>query len=117
MSGFVIFGGILVVLLSTIVWAAFRAGEDTGVALDPAERRDAAIEALRDLELEFHTGKLTREEYGAMRGRLEAAALAARDEAAESGTPVGEAATCAACTAPLEGGEAFCSSCGAPATR
>ena len=116
MSGFVLFGGILVVLLSTIVWAAFRAGEDTGVALDPGERRDAAIEALRDLELEFQTGKLSREEYEVMRGRLEVEALAARDEAAEGGT-AGGTTTCPACATPLDGGEAFCPSCGAPTTR
>lgn len=117
MSGFVLFGGILVVLLSTIVWAAVRAGEDTGVALDPEERRDAAIEALRDLELEFQTGKLSPEEYTTMRGRLEVEALTARNEAAEGGTAGGETTACAACAAPLEGPEAFCPSCGASTTR
>ncbi|WP_419939898.1 hypothetical protein [Candidatus Palauibacter sp.] len=53
MTGFALFGGILLVLLITIIWAAIRAGEDTGAALGAAERRDAAIEALRDLELEY----------------------------------------------------------------
>ncbi|MYG20527.1 MAG: hypothetical protein F4208_13400, partial [Gemmatimonadales bacterium] len=83
MTGFVLFGGILVVLLVTIIWAAIRSGEDTGASLDPAERRDAAIEALRDLELEYRTGKLREDEYRSTRARLERAAIAARDAAAQ----------------------------------
>ena len=122
MTGFFIFGGILLVLLSTVIWAAIRGGEDTGVALDDAERRDAAIEALRDLELEYRTGKLTTAEYGSVRARLERAAIEARDAAsAEAGrAPVApsahgtaEEASCPACAAPLAGGEAFCGACGA----
>lgn len=122
MTGFFIFGGILVVLLATVVWAAIRGGEDTGVALDPAERRDAAIEALRDLELEYRTGKLTAAEYGSVRARLERAAIEARDAAASgagraaaaaSADGIGGEAFCTACGAPLAGGEAFCAACGA----
>lgn len=133
MTGFWMFGGILIVLLATIVWAAFRAAEDTGAALDPAERRDAAIEALRDLELEFRTGKVTEEEYRAVRARLERAALEARDAAtvgharadaggaggggADSAAAMTRAETsrvCTACSADLEGAEAFCPACGVP---
>ena len=123
MTGFFIFGGILLVLLATVVWAAIRGGEDTGVALDAAERRDAAIEALRDLELEYRTGKLTSAEYGSVRARLERAAIEARDAAASgasrsavapSGDGNGDDASCPACAAPLTGGEAFCGACGAP---
>ena len=122
MTGFFIFGGILVVLLATVVWAAIRGGEDTGVALGAAERRDAAIEALRDLELEYRTGKLTAAEYGSVRARLERAAIEARDAAASgAGRPaasasadgIGGEAFCTACGAPLAGGEAFCAACGA----
>lgn len=124
MTGFVLFGVILVVLVATIIWAAIRGGEDTGAALAPAERRDAAIEALRDLELEYRTGKLTPEEYETVRARLEREAVTARNEAAggevaagpgrtahASSEPRGKAA-CPACEHPLEGGEAFCPACG-----
>lgn len=104
MSGFVLFGGMLAVLLVVIVWAALRSGADTGVALDPVERRDAAVEALRDLELEYRTGKLTDDEYASVRARLERTALQARDEAAEAGCP--------GCGASLSGDEAFCPVCG-----
>lgn len=113
MTGFVLFGSILFILIGTIVWAAFRAGEDTGAALEPAERRDATIEALRDLELEFRTGKLTEEEYRVVRTRLESEALAARDAAASDSDGSESARVCGACESPLDGKGAFCPSCGA----
>ncbi|WP_420439086.1 hypothetical protein [Candidatus Palauibacter sp.] len=121
MTGFVLFGGILLVLLITIIWAAIRAGEDTGASLGAAERRDAAIEALRDLELEYRTGKLGEEEYGTLRARLERTAIDARDAAARGGSrdpapePPESAASpgpCSECAAPLTGDEAFCPTCG-----
>ena len=121
MTGFVLFGGILVVLLATIIWAAIRSGEDTGASLDPAERRDAAIEALRDLELEYRTGKLREDEYRSTRARLERAAIDARDAAAQDRTtePPPTAAKapasprpCPECAAPLTGDESFCPTCG-----
>lgn len=125
MTGFVLFGGILVVLLATIIWAAIRAGEDTGASLGAAERRDAAIEALRDLELEYRTGKLREEEYGALRARLERTAIDARDAVA-SGRTGGEgrparnrggapaaSVPCPECERALAGDEAFCPACGA----
>ncbi|WP_420634048.1 hypothetical protein [Candidatus Palauibacter sp.] len=114
MTGFVLFGGILLVLLSTIVWAAIRAGEDTGAALGPADRRDAAIEALRDLELDYHTGKLPDEEYRALRARLEREAVEARDAAVSGGA--GTTVPCGACGVALTGHEAFCPACGVAIT-
>ena len=121
MTGFVLFGGILVVLLVTIIWAAIRSGEDTGASLGAAERRDAAIEALRDLELEYRTGKLREDEYRSTRGRLERAAIEARDAAArgpatDPAPPPAKAPPtlrpCPECAAPLTGDEAFCPTCG-----
>ena len=125
MTGFVLFGSILAVLLATIIWAAIRAGDDTGASLGAAERRDAAIEALRDLELEYRTGKLREEEYRDLRARLERTALDARDAVA-SGRPGREQRSagsrreapaasdrCPDCEQPLAGDEAFCPACGA----
>lgn len=103
MTGVLLFGGILALLATAIVWAALRASDDTGGALAPAERRDAAIEALRQLEFEYGTGKMSEEEYLAVRDRLRAEALAARDAADGGGCP--------ACGAPLGDGR-FCPACG-----
>ncbi|MDE2661624.1 MAG: hypothetical protein OXI39_01290 [Gemmatimonadota bacterium] len=121
MTGFILFGVILAVLLGTIIWAAIRSGEDTGASLGAAERRDAAIEALRDLELEYRTGKLQEEEYRATRARLERTALDARDAAARgpAEAPAPEPRElpasprpCPECAASLTGDEAFCPACG-----
>ena len=126
MTGFILFGGILAVLLATIIWAAIRSGEDTGASLGPAERRDAAIEALRDLELEYRTGKLHEDEYQATRARLERAAIDARDAAAGNAAARGPAKApapqppqpaasprpCPECDVSLTGDEAFCPTCG-----
>lgn len=106
MTGFYLFGSVIVLLLTAIIWAAVRAGRDTGAALAPDERVGAAIEALRQLELEYQTGKLSDEEYGALRGQLEREALAARD-ARPSGF-------CSECGQSLETAGKFCSGCGHP---
>jgi len=103
-TGFYAFGSVIVLLLTAIIWAAVRAGRDTGAALAPEERVDAAIEALRQLELEYQTGKLSDEEYGALRSRLEREALDARDA-----RPTG---FCTECGHRLEGNETFCPGCG-----
>jgi len=133
--GFVLLGTILVLLTLTIIRAAVRAGDDTGTALDASERRDAAIEALRDIELEFQTGKLTDGEYQQMRRRLEREALQARDRvegssdaggagrAADTSAPAADTSAsatdslaaprfCTSCGGSLDGKESFCPACG-----
>ena len=112
MTGFVLFGGILFILLATIVWAALRAGEDTGTVLAPAERRDAAIEALRDLELDYQTLKITSEEYQLTRSCLEREALRARDEEEKIRMGPGSSSNCGSCGAMLDGRSMFCHLCG-----
>jgi len=112
-TGFVLFGGILFILLVTIVWAALRAGEDTGTVLVPAERRDAAIEALRDLELDYQTRKITSEEYELTRAGLERTALLARDEEEMIRMGSGPSNNCGSCGAMLGEGSSFCHLCGA----
>lgn len=107
MTGFVVFGAILAVLITVIIWSALRAGAEVGADLDPEERRDAAIEALRELEFEYRTGKLSDEEYAEIRRRIEVEAVHARDGTA--------ADLCAVCGTDREPGAAFCAGCGAPA--
>lgn len=104
MTGFAVFGLVLALLLSVIIWAAVRAGSDTGAELDPAERRDAAIEALRELEFEYRTGKLSEEEYVEIRRRIEVEAITARDAA--------PATACPECGELRTGDASFCGGCG-----
>ncbi len=113
MTGFVLFGGILFILLTTIVWAALRSGEDTGAVLAPSERRDAAIEALRDLELDYRTRKITPEEYHLTLARLEREALRARDEEEIIRMRPGSSSNCGSCGVMLDEGSFFCHLCGA----
>lgn len=57
----------------------------------PAERRDAEIETLREVEFEYRTGKLSEEDYRELRARHAEAAVRARREAAgEEGVSVEE---------------------------
>lgn len=95
-----IFGGLLVVLLTGVMLAPLVEREPPDVPLEelPAkERRAVALEALRELEFEHETGKLTDEEYGRQRARYGRAALDALEEMESSG---GEGA------APVEAEEA-----------
>ncbi|MFV1987854.1 MAG: hypothetical protein ACC682_11275 [Gemmatimonadota bacterium] len=104
MTGFVLFGSILALLLTVIIWSAVRSGADTGADLEPQERRDAAIEALRELEFEYRTGKLSDEEYDAIRRRVEREAIAARDEI--------PAESCPGCGLDRDPEAGFCTGCG-----
>ena len=104
MTGFIVFGSILALLLTVIIWSALRAGRDATTVLSPEERRDAAIEALRELEFEYRTDKLSEDEYAELGRRIRREALAARDQA-----PAG---FCDACGAAMPDDASFCSGCG-----
>lgn len=119
-----VFGGILAVLLGAVIVAALverEAPPETGPESARA-RLEAALEALRWLEFEYHTGKLTEEDYVRLREGYAREAVAARDalrreEAADGGeraaTPGADSARCPACGAPAAPGARFCGDCGA----
>ncbi len=92
MSGFALFGALLLLLATAVVWAALRSSGRSVPTDRGAARRDAAIEALRELEFERETGKLPEEEYRRLRGRLEREAVRARDAALEAGPRPGSTA-------------------------
>ena len=99
-----------------------RAGEDD--ALDDAahREREAVYAALRDLEHDHETAKVSEEDYAAMRQELRArAALLIREEqrgAARAprplpASPVAPPRFCTACGHPVRAGDRFCAQCGA----
>lgn len=131
-----VLGALLLLLLVGVMLAPLL--EDARPALDldelpPPERREAALEALRDVEFEHDTGKLDEEEYRRLRthfGRavLEAEeAMAGAGERPAEGAPDGDAggeagargatpevACCTACGGELRTGARYCPACGEP---
>ncbi len=132
-------GAILVVLVLGVMVAPLFRDEGPAAemeALPPAERREAALEAVRDLQFEHETGKMGDEEYRRLRahfgrmvleaeeeleaageavsdegGDARAAVAAARREAA-GGSSDASAAECPACGEELEASVRFCPQCG-----
>lgn len=85
-----VFGALLVVLLVGVVLAPLVEREPPDEELEelpPDERREAAVEALAEVEFEYRTDKLSEEEYRRLRTRYGRIALAA-EEAMEGGGPV-----------------------------
>jgi hypothetical protein len=88
------------------------------------EEREAIYEAIRDLEHDFETGKVSAGDHTRLRDELRARALvlleAERAEAARSSEarsepkPSGGGATCAACGAAALPTHRFCAQCGRP---
>jgi hypothetical protein len=79
--------------------------------------RNAVYGALRDLEHDHETGKVSDDDYASMRQELRAraAALIRGEQAAQANVaPAAPAArTCPACRAPARGDDRFCAQCGA----
>lgn len=117
MTAYWLFAALVACLVIAVVWSTLRSGSVDET--DDAVRLDGALEALRSLEFERETGKLSDGEYRRLRVRLEAEALRARDAAGSdrpgaggSGAGSSPPRPCAACGRPLEGRERFCPSCG-----
>jgi hypothetical protein len=78
-------------LIAAVAWAAAspllkpHAAERTADGESPGSerwrrRKDQALAAIRDAEFDLHLGKLSAEDYGELRARLEAQALEAMAE-------------------------------------
>ena len=126
-------GAVLVLLVTAALLAPLFLEREPEVELEdlpPADRREAALEALRELAFEHQTGKLPDEEYETLRSRLGKVVLEA-EEAVEAGDPDAPAAgdavraetaavreagtTCRSCGREMPPGASFCPACGRPA--
>lgn len=119
MTAVYFFSVILGVLLVAVLVAPMLDTPSTGApARDPEARLNAALEALRDLEFEYQTGKIDEDDYRALRSEYAAAALAARDAGAEVRPDPGAsgATACPVCGARVAADAKFCSRCGTPVT-
>ncbi len=107
-----VFGGIMAILIAAVIFAPLiegRRAAESGFEDSAARRKEDALEALRELEFEYQTGKVAEEDYAALRARYARAALAARDELGEETA----AAACPSCGSDLKQGAKYCSHCGA----
>ena len=105
-----IFGAIMAVLVAAVIFAPLIEGrwrEGKG-GESASDRKDAAISALRELEFEYQTGKVSEEDYATLRSRYAREALEARNELGETV----DSGSCPGCGAPAREGAKFCSSCG-----
>ncbi len=137
MTSVYVFGVIIAVLfVSGLVLAPIledepadpNAGDEGG---SPADRREAALDALEELRFEHETGKLSDADYRRLKSKYARAAVAARrqeeggSEAAAggaappsaadpsaSGTSEEEAVTCPECGSEAERDARFCAQCG-----
>lgn len=108
-----IFGGILAVLLAAVIFAPMIERKGVREAESPtAEGRKArALDALRELEFEYETGKMADSDYNRLRAHWANEAIEARDSLGESmDRPVG--GVCPVCGADVRAEAKFCSRCG-----
>lgn len=122
-----VLGALLLLLLVGVMLAPLMEDAEPAVELErlpPGDRREAALEALRDVEFEFETGKLAEGEYRRLRAHFGRAVLEAEEAMTGSseGNPDGEAgpsgevttAYCTSCGGELRPGARFCPACGEP---
>ena len=124
----IIIGLILLSAASAFVFKPFRAKSRHGpkkvtATFNPHEARTAALSALRDLDFDFQTGKVSGEDYPALRAQLVAeAAKYVQAEGAEEDrlealirarrASMTSEAPCPQCGAKVDAGARFCPSCG-----
>ena len=115
MTSVYVFGVILAILLAAVLISPFlERGEAVGSGSAPTDRLDLALDALREIEFEYQTGKLGEEDYQSLRSRYASDAIAARDAGAAGMAAVQSpgAALCPVCEASLGSESRFCSRCG-----
>lgn len=112
-----VLGAVLVALVTAALLAPLFLHREPDVELEempPAERLEAAIEALQELSFEHETGKLADDEYERLRSRYGRIALEAEREAESATVAAREAAPCRGCGRDVPVAARFCPECGRP---
>lgn len=138
MTALYLLGAVLVVLVLGVMVAPLFQDEGPAVemeALPARERREAALEAVREVQFEHETGKMAEEEFRRLRAHYGRMALEAGEELEAAGEAVPEsgedrvgseaagagstaegdgkdASSCPECGAEVRPGGRFCPRCG-----
>lgn len=94
MNPFYFLGALVLALVVAVILAGVRGGAAErrsmiGDHADPADRQQALLAGLADLEFEYQTGKIGEEEYRELKSLLAKAALEARAELEGASSPLG----------------------------
>lgn len=125
MAAVYVFGGLMAILVASVIIVPLIEKRKAGQEPSARERRDLAIEALQELEFEYQTGKLAQEDYAPLRSRYAKMAIEARDTLVAAGEEVGTPAlnaaapdNCPDCGGSIDpdGAGKFCTICGASLT-
>ena len=127
-----VIGILLLVSALALVSLPFRQKQNTNVKSHKkgdvlhanVTRREAVLSAIRDLDFDFKTGKVSEEDYTPLRAQLmaEAAQYIEQETAEEKKLEAliqtrrasqKQTMNCDQCGAPMETGQKFCSKCGA----
>jgi hypothetical protein len=94
--------------------------EETEPEASPSRReRDSVVAAIRDLDHDYETGKVSEADYESFREELRARALALlrEERLPQKPQPTLDPTACPACAVSLRPGDRFCAQCGAPIER
>ena len=123
---------LLAVIGALILWPLLRRPDTVADRVPPpptdvGKAKSAALSAIRELEFDYQTGKISPEDYAQLRARYEAKAVDAMtrpessptlpdvDEQIEAAIRAARATrTCSTCGQTLPQSARFCPACGAP---
>lgn len=95
--------------------------EDPDGGASAEARKEAALDALEEIEFERETGKLSEEDYRRLKSRYARAAVETREGASRTGDVRPEDAAgsgaCPECGAEVDGDARFCARCGTELPR
>lgn len=121
--GVVLFGASLVYVNLPFQEKRWKGAKYADANFQPEGRRESVLAALRDLDFDFKTGKVTEEDYTPLRAQLmaKAAQLTRQEQEKEDklealiqSRRIKKEIYCDECGAPIETGQHFCSRCGSP---